>query len=145
MEKSRRRKDTLIKSKERCSKYGGVYTPDWVVKKMCDMLPPDAWDSIHRTFLEPACGNGNFLEEILVRKLKLCDNINDGISALQSIFGVDILPDNVQESRDRMYGIFMDKFGPSLFALEVLRKNIVLGNFLTKQHLDGTPIWFLED
>lgn len=139
------KKEKLIKSKDRVKRNAEVYTPSWLVKDMCDMLPPDAWDSIDRTFLEPSCGNGNFLEEILVRKLKLCDNINDGITALQSIFGIDILPDNVQESRDRMYGIFMDKFGPSLFALEVLRKNIVLGNFLTKQHLDGTPIWFLED
>lgn len=139
------KREKLIKSKERKDKFAEVYTPSWLVKNMCDMLPPDAWDSIHRTFLEPSCGNGNFLEEILARKLKLCDNINDGIAALQSIFGIDILPDNVQESRDRMYGIFIDKFGPSLFALEVLRKNIVLGNFLTKKHLDGTPIWFLED
>ena len=138
-------KEKLIKSKDRVRARGEVYTPSWLVKDMCDMLPSDAFDSIHRTFLEPSCGNGNFLEEILVRKLKMCDNINDGIAALQSIFGIDILPDNVQESRDRMYGIFIDKFGPSLFALEVLRKNIVIGNFLTKQHLDGTPIWFLED
>ncbi len=109
------------------------------------MLPSDAWNDIHKTFLEPACGNGNFLEEILVRKLKLCHNINDGLDALQSIYAIDILPDNVQESRDRLYGLFIDKFGPSIFALDILSKNIVLGNFLTKSHLDGTPIWFLED
>lgn len=138
-------KEKLIKSKERVHKHAEVYTPSWLVKDMCDMLSHDAWDDIHRTFLEPSCGNGNFLVEILARKLKLCDNIDDGISALQSIFGIDILPDNVQESRDRLYGMFMDRFGPSLFAMEVLRKNIVLGSFLTKQHLDGTPIWFLED
>lgn len=138
-------KEKLTKSKKRIQAHGEVYTPSWLVKEMCDMLPPDAWDSIYRTFLEPSCGNGNFLEEILARKLKLCDNINDGISALQSIFGIDILPDNVQESRDRMYGLFMDKFGPSLFALGVLQKNIICGNFLTKQMADGTPIWFLED
>ena len=138
-------KERLIKSKERVRRNAEVYTPSWLVNDMCDMLSSDAWDDIHRTFLEPSCGNGSFLVEILARKLKLCDNIDDGISALQSIFGIDILPDNVQESRDRMYGMFMDRFGPSLFALEVLRRNIVLGNFLTKQHLDGTPIWFLED
>ena len=138
-------KERLIKSKERVRRNAEVYTPSWLVNDMCDMLPHDAWDDIHRTFLEPSCGNGNFLVEILARKLKLCDNVDDGISALQSIFGIDILPDNVQESRDRMYGMFMDMFGPSLFALEVLRKNIVLGNFLAKQHLDGTPIWFLQD
>lgn len=139
------KKEKLIKSKERVNRHAEVYTPSWLVKDMCDMLPPDAWNSIHRTFLEPSCGNGNFLEEILARKLKLCDNINDGISALQSIFAIDILPDNVQESIDRMYGLFVDKFGPSFFAIEVLHKNIVCGNFLTKQTLDGAPIWFLED
>lgn len=139
------KKEKLIKSKERIRRHAEVYTPSWLVKDMCDMLPPDAWDSIHRTFLEPSCGNGNFLEEILARKLKLCDNINDGISALQSIFAIDILPDNVQESIDRMYGLFVDKFGPSFFAIEVLHKNIVCGNFLTKQTADGAPIWFLED
>ncbi len=137
--------EKLIKSKERVQKHAEVYTPAWLVKDMCDMLPSDAWDDIHKTFLEPSCGNGNFLEEILVRKLKLCHNVSDGLDALKSIYAIDILPDNVQESRDRLYGLFIDKFGPSIFALDILSKNIVLGNFLTKSHLDGTPIWFLED
>ena len=67
-------KEILRKSAERVRKYSEVYTPMWLVKDMCDMLggeSPEAWTVLDKTFLEPACGNGNFLVEIFERKLKL--------------------------------------------------------------------------
>ncbi len=122
----------LIKSKHRIRKYGEVYTPEWVVKKMCDMLPSDAWDSIDKTFLEPTCGNGNFLVEILSRKLDLCKNEEDCYKALNSIYGIDILPDNVEESKKRMLDIVQSEFG--LFAVEnartILDRQIICGDSL---------------
>ena len=97
-------REILRKSTERVRKYGEVYTPMWVVKKMCDMLgdeKTEAWAVLDKTFLEPACGNGNFLVEIFERKLKLCRDVQDGLLALRCIYGIDILQDNVEEKAGR--------------------------------------------
>lgn len=138
-------KDNLIKSNERKRLLGEVFTPSWLVKKMCDMLPPDAWNDVSKTFLEPSCGTGNFLVEILKRKLDICKNTEDCFSALKSIYGVDLMPDNIQESKERMLEIFVDCCGHKEEAIKILDRNIICGNFLTKKTVDGAPIWFLED
>lgn len=127
----------LVKSKERVSKYGEVYTPEWLVKKMCDMLIEENknGEDVFRpssTFLEPSCGNGNFLVEILDRKLEKCKDHDEYLIALDSIYGIDILPDNVEESKKRMLDIFQTTCG--LFdvnkAKEILDKRIVCGDSL---------------
>lgn len=130
--------ELLRKSEERVRKYGEVYTPMWVVKKMCDMLGdenPEAWTVLDKTFLEPACGNGNFLVEIFERKLKLCNNVQDGILALRCIYGIDILQDNVEESRQRLFDIFVNAFPSAavrdIMAAEmILEQNIICGDSL---------------
>lgn len=123
---------TIIKSRERVKKFGEVYTPDWMVQKMCNMLEnenggAECWRG---TVLEPACGTGNFLVEILKRKLSI--GMTE-IEAAETLFGVDILEDNVEESIQRLTAL-----APT--AESIFRKNIVCGNFLKP---DG--IWFLED
>ena len=139
----------LIKNKERVHKYGEVYTPEWVVKKMCDMLEEeneDAFTALEKTWLEPSCGNGNFLVEIFRRKLLLCETPEDGYLALSTIYGIDILQDNIKESRERLKTMYKEKFGKSTDRIErILCRNIVCGNFLTKKDKVGNPIWFLED
>lgn len=112
-----------IKSKERVKKYGEVFTPEWVVKEMCDYCEEGdkKISDIDTTVLEPACGTGNFLIEILDRKLKNCKDKMDVIKTLQSIYGVDILADNVVESRKRMF---------ELVVKVVLEQNIIEGDFL---------------
>ena len=60
--------EKLIKSKQRVQDFAEVYTPSWLVKDMCDLIPQEMWNDIDKTFLEPACGNGNFLVEIFDRK-----------------------------------------------------------------------------
>lgn len=125
----------LMKSESRVKKFGEVYTPDWMVKKMCDLLPEDAWTDIGKTFLEPSCGNGNFLVEIFRRKLTLCHTPEDGLRALESITAIDILPDNCAESRARLMAMYRDRFtGASaahlLDAARILNKNIICGDSL---------------
>ena len=124
-------KENLIKSKKRVREYGEVFTPAWVVKKMCDYLPPEAWN-ISKTILEPSCGNGNFLVEITARKLKRCRSPAEGIQALKSIYGIDILPDNVAECRKRMLDEYCLIFGDSQIdrAKEVISNNIICGDSL---------------
>lgn len=127
-----KKKEKLIKSKERVSKFAEVYTPEWLVKDMCNMIPKEMWESIDKTVLEPACGNGNFLVEILLRKLCLCKNEDDCLRALDSIYGIDIQADNVEESKERMLYIVQSIYG--LFireeAKEILDKRIICGDSL---------------
>lgn len=126
--------EKLIKSRERVNKFAEVYTPMRIVRDMCDMMP-DAWDSIGKTFLEPACGNGNFLAEIFERKLKLCKGVSDGVLALSCIYGIDIQPDNVEESRQRLFDMFVGAFPTAslrdvLAAEMILERNIICGDSL---------------
>lgn len=131
-------KERLIKSKERVKERGEVFTPSWLVKDMCDTIPSEIWESIESTFLEPACGNGNFLVEIYARKLQWCKTEKEGLKALSSIYGIDIMPDNCTESRVRLAEMFVDKFPDSndfarLTALAIVNNNIICGDSLEIQ------------
>lgn len=99
-----------IKSKKRVRDFAEVYTNEREVKAMCDLIPAEIWDNIESTFLEPACGNGNFLVEILARKFERCKDEKDGLKALASIVGLDIQVDNCEESRKRLYDMYCAKF-----------------------------------
>lgn len=136
-------KERLIKSRQRVKDFAEVYTPERIVKDMLDLIPEDACQ-IDSTYLEPACGNGNFLAEIFRRKLERCRDEKDGLVALASIYGVDIQEDNVQESRERLYDMFRARFGEHLLAGIILCHNITCGDALTGKHPDGTQIDFLE-
>ena len=96
---------------------------------MCDLIPCDVWESIDKTFLEPSCGNGNFLVEILERKLKLCKTATDVSRAYASIYGIDILPDNVRESKDRMLAM-CPEYADVAKAKSILDHNIICGDSL---------------
>lgn len=102
-----------IKSKERVQKHGEVFTPDSIVNDMLD-LTEKGFDTsdynkfIDRTYLEPSCGNGNFLLRILDRKLAAVQQLPVDeqklgiVRAFASVYGVDIQSDNVDESKERM-------------------------------------------
>lgn len=81
--------EKLIKSKKRVKDFAEVFTPDFIVKDMCDLIPAEIWERIDSTFLEPACGTGNFLVEIYARKLERCKDEKDGLKALASIVVID--------------------------------------------------------
>ena len=96
-------KQTLIKSRKRVRDHGEVFTPEWLVRDMCDLVA-GACLRVGSRFLEPACGDGNFLAEILRRKLAAARQVAGGrgdspvfrreaFRALTSLYGVDILPD----------------------------------------------------
>jgi hypothetical protein len=107
-----------VKSKKRVADHGEVFTNDREVNAMLDLVKQET-ERIDSRFLEPACGNGNFLAEVLRRKLKVVDqrygnNQMDweryAVIAVSSIYGVDILEDNAQECRLRLYQIFDDLY-----------------------------------
>ena len=106
--------DKQVKSKKRVSDHGEVFTNEREVNAMLDLVKHET-ERIDSRFLEPACGNGNFLAEVLKRKLKIVDeryNTNQSdweryaVIAVSSIYGVEILEDNTQECRERLFDIF---------------------------------------
>lgn len=124
-----------IKSKARVKERGEVFTAEREVKAMCDLISEEVWQNISATFLEPACGNGNFLVEIFERKLKYCKDEKDGLKALASIVGIDIMQDNVEESRIRLMAMYRKAFPKAsdaslLLASGILRNNIICGDSL---------------
>ena len=140
--------ETLIKSKERVRSHGEVFTPTPLVAEMCDILPAEMFMP-EKKFLEPSCGNGNFLAEILRRKLDNSNTWMDALTAAGSLYGIDILEDNVMECRRRLLeaavgklvALGVEKNGLALImkALEnILKRNIVRGDFLNPH-----GIWFL--
>ena len=103
---------------------------------MCDLIPEDEiWSDITKTFLEPACGTGNFLVEIFGRKLKYCKDEKDSLKALASIVGIDIQQDNVEESRKRLMTMYCEAFPKAneaclLLVAGILQNNIICGDSL---------------
>ena len=151
-----------VKSKERAVKYGEVFTSKREVDAMLDLVKQEA-ERIDSRFLEPACGEGAFLKEILQRKLKAVkekyaanprEYRRSSILALKSIYGIDIMEDNVQICRRALYDIWNDTF--TEYAKEqadeksreearsILSKNIVAGDALTMIQNDGLPITFTD-
>src|SRR5688572_22957652 len=107
-----------VKSKQRVADHGEVFTSEREVNAMLDLVK-DETTRIESQFLEPACGNGNFLAEVLKRKLAVVENLYENnqaeyeqqaILAISSIYGIDILTDNAAECRERLFPIFNHQY-----------------------------------
>lgn len=124
-----------IKSKKRVAEHGEVFTAEREVNAMLDLVKQET-ERIDSRFLEPACGNGNFLVEILRRKLLLVHSEQELVQAVCSIYGIDIMQDNVEECRERLLGVIEANYGKiegDLLATIrfVLKRNILWGDALT--------------
>lgn len=131
-------KEKIIKSKQRVKDFAEVFTPTHIVKDMCNQVPDGVWNNIESAFLEPSCGNGNFLVEIYERKLKLCKDERDGLKSLASIVGIDIQADNCEECRKRLMTQYLEAFPNAnevciLLAAGILQNNIICGDSLKIQ------------
>ncbi len=146
-----------VKSKQRVADHGEVFTNDREVNAMLDLVKNET-ERIDSRFLEPACGNGNFLAPILERKLTVVENRYKksqleferySIIAISSIYGIDILEDNVIACRKRLLEIF-DEFYKRIYkdkidtkvlksAEFILTKNIVWGDALDLVTVGKSP------
>lgn len=142
--------NTQVKSRQRVADHGEVFTNIREVNAMLDLVKQET-ERIESRFLEPACGTGNFLSEILKRKLNVVkaryqksqfEFEFNSIIAISSIYGIDILEDNVSECRRRLYNIFDSEYYTPLYkdkckaecrnsAQYILSLNIVWGDALT--------------
>lgn len=86
------------------------FTPTMIVNVMLDKLPNSVYIDFDKIILDYTCGVGNFLVEALNRRLKNCSDINEGVKALSTICGVELMADNVEECRNRLYYSFMEAF-----------------------------------
>ena len=151
-----------VKSKQRVADHGEVFTNEREVKAMCDLVKQET-ERIDSRFLEPACGEGAFLTEILRRKLAVVkskygkspfDYERYAVLAITSIYGVDILEDNTEICRQKLFEIWNKEYTANAKAQAndqcretvkfILRKNILCGNALTMQQAEGSPIIFAE-
>lgn len=107
-----------VKSRQRVADHGEVFTAEREVRAMCDLVKSET-ERIESRFLEPACGNGNFLAEVLRRKLAVVksrygkspsDYERYSVLAVTSIYGVDILADNAQECRERLFALWNEEY-----------------------------------
>ena len=87
------------KRKSRRKQTSEDFTPEFLINEMLDKLPPEVWIDPSKTFLDNSAGNGNFLVAILQRKLSLG---HSPLQAISTIYGVELMPDNVEEMKDRL-------------------------------------------
>lgn len=155
----------MIKSKNRVRDQGEVFTQEREVNAMLNLVKHET-ERIESRFLEPACGDGNFLAPILERKLAIVEKRykksqieyeRNVLVAIGSIYGVDILKDNVEDCRERLYKMFESaymglykkraKTAICLSAKAILKRNILWGNALSLKTADPEnpqPIIFSE-
>jgi hypothetical protein len=146
-----------VKSKKRVTDHGEVFTAEREVNAMLDLVKQET-ERIDSRFLEPACGDGNFLVEILRRKLAVVESRyvksqleweQYAVIAISSIYGVDILKDNVTECQERLFTVFDNQYS-SLFKDEcktecrqsvrfILNRNILWGDALSLKTPDEKP------
>ena len=149
---------SLFKSKQRVADHGEVFTPAWMVQAMLELVK-DETHRIDSRFLEPACGSGNFLMQVLQRKLAAVqlkygrsefERRHYALLALMCIYGIELLPDNIAECRANLLDIFagclnLDEAGELYRAAShVLLLNLVHGDALTMRDSKGAPITFAE-
>lgn len=149
---------TLVKSKQRVADHGEVFTPAWLVEAMLDLLKDES-ERIDSRFLEPACGSGNFLVQVLHRKLAAVElkfgrsefeKRHFALLGLMCMYGIELLDDNVAECRTKLLEILADYLGVDekddicRAAAHVLERNIVHGDALAMTTTGGEPITFAE-
>ena len=154
--------ENQIKSRKRVTDHGEVFTSEREVNAMLDLVKNET-DRPDSRFLEPACGEGNFLIEITIRKLLVVEERfsknqyefeRNSIVAMSCIYGIDILQDNVDLCRERLFNIFNQKYSLLFGNLckdecrqsvkFILSRNILCGDALTLQSINEEPLIFSE-
>ena len=105
-----------------------VFTPNGLVNEMLGELPIELWQDPSKTFLDDSAGNGQFLIWVLLRKIQ---DGQDPTEALKTIFGVELMPDNVAECRERLLSIVKLWLPITKEHEAIVKKNIVCHDALT--------------
>lgn len=148
----------LVRTRQRVRDHGEVFTPAWLVEAMLDQFKDES-ERIDSRVLEPACGSGNFLIQVLTRKLATVerkygrsdfDRRNYALLGLMCIYGIELLEDNIAECRGNLLEIFdsylelTQRDDLHQAARRVVDQNIVHGDAMTMLNGAGAPITFAE-
>jgi hypothetical protein len=149
---------SLFKSRQRIADHGEVFTPPRMVEAMLDLVKGES-ERLDSRFLEPACGSGNFIVQVLRRKLAAVERKfgrtdfekrHYTLLALMCVYGIELLTDNIAECRANMLEVISDYLtvgeSDDLYraAFYVLSQNLVHGDALAMRTSDGEPIIFAE-
>jgi hypothetical protein len=110
-----------------------VFTPTHLVKEMLDNLSQELFEDPTKTFLDPSCGDGQFLSEVVIRKMERSGCTLE--QALSTTYGVELMEDNVKLCKERLAGP-----NPTKEILDILDKNIVCADALTYDYSFGEPV-----
>ena len=157
-ETSDRQVSDLVRSRERVTNHGEVFTPGWLVEDMLNLIGGES-ERVDARFLEPACGSGNFLIPVLRRKLATVhleyaasefEKKHHALLSLMCIYGIELLDDNANECRTNLLETFFSYLGNRAkgewlqAAKAVVEANIVRGDALAMTNADGGPLTFPE-
>jgi hypothetical protein len=149
---------SAVKSKQRVADHGEVFTPPWIVEAMLDLVKEES-ERIDARFLEPACGTGNFIVQIVRRKLAAVharygrqdfERRHFSLLAIMSVYGVELLEDNIQECRASVLEVLTEYLRLDatdelyVAAAFVLSQNIIHGDARAMRTSSGAPITFAE-
>ena len=148
--------EVLIRSKERVKKLAEVYTAKKEVNAMLDLIPKETWDKIDSTFLEPSCGDGNFIEAIIIKKLEYLKKPKqikknqiqlefDILTTISSVYGIDICEENVERCKSRILNLIQSYYSnhfktinPTIqfekLLAEIINVNYIAGDTLNESH-----------
>lgn len=128
---------------ERVKRFGEVVTPQWMVEQMCDMLQEQNEEqdvfAPATTFLEPTCGDGVFVLEILRRKFSRCKNRSDYTTALCSVYAMELQADNVKSTIERVTELCREHFTPTRKELEIINDHIIQADSLKVMKMMNDP------
>lgn len=148
--------EVLIRSRERVKKLAEVYTAKKEVDAMLNLIPKETWDKIDSNFLEPACGDGNFIEAIILKKLDCLNKPKqikknqiqleyDMLTTISSVYGIDICEDNIERCKVRIlntiksyYSNHFNTINPTVqfenLLREIINLNYIIGDTLNESH-----------
>lgn len=148
--------EVLIRSKERVKKLAEVYTAKKEVDAMLNLIPKETWDKIDSTFLEPSCGDGNFIEAIIIKKLEYLKKPKqikknqiqlefDILTTISSVYGIDICAENVERCKARILNLIQSYYSNNFNTInptiqfkkllaEIINVNYIVGDTLNESH-----------
>lgn len=123
----------IERDKLRVKETAEVFTPTTLVQEMLDNLPQELFEDDTKTFLDPSCGDGQFLSEVVIRKMERSGCTLE--QALSTTYGVELMEDNVKLCKQRLAGP-----NPTQEILDILDKNIVCADALKYDYSFGEPV-----
>ena len=126
----------IERDKLRIKQTAEVFTPTWKVQEMLDEIEkeePELFLNPNKTFLDETCGDGQFLSEVVIRKMERSNCTLE--KALSTTYGVELMEDNVKLCKERLAGL-----NPTQEILDILDNNIVCHDALTYDYSFGEPV-----